>query len=329
MLAVAAAVALFLMPSVLAIYPLIILSHMLVLSIACLGFNLAYGTAGMLSLGHAAFFGVAAYSGAFLYRFSAVDSFELYLLCGVVSSTVGAVVIGFLCSRTTKIFFSILTLALSMIVYSLVIDGAVFRLFGGLGWGLYLLGGGSMYLPRLAILGRQYDPTEFISAFYHVIVVAFLASALGLWRISASPFGQALRAIRDNDTRAAFIGIPVRAYRWYAFIYSGAVTGLAGSLYGQLARQITPDQLHWLFSAHLVLASLLGGTRHFLGPVLGAFAFVGLDEVASQWTVGRYMMFGVLLIFVVLVFPQGIAGGLAALAAKMKRIQPWRRYEQS
>jgi branched-chain amino acid transport system permease protein len=84
-----------------------------------------------------------------------------------------------------------------------------------------------------------------------------------------------------------------------------------------------------LFSAHLVLASLLGGTRHFLGPVLGAFAFVGLDEVASQWTVGRYMMFGVLLIFVVLVFPQGIAGGLAALAAKMKRIQPWRRYEQS
>jgi len=328
MLAAAAAVVLFLMPSVVETYPLIILSHMLVFAIACLGFNLAYGTAGMLSLGHATFFGVAAYSGAFLYRFSAVEAFELYLVCGVVFSTACAAVIGFFCSRTTKIFFSILTLAFSMIVYSLVINGAVFRLFGGVGWGLYLLGGGSMYLPRLTLLGTQYDPIEFVAAFYNVIVVAFLASALALWRISVSPFGQALKAIRDNDTRAAFIGIPVRAYRWYAFIYSGAVTGLAGSLYGQLARQITPDQLHWLFSAHMVVASLLGGTRHFLGPVLGAFAFVGLDEVASHWTVGRYMMFGLLVILVVLVFPQGIAGGLEAVAAKLKALQAWRKHNQ-
>jgi ABC-type branched-subunit amino acid transport system permease subunit len=117
---------------------------MLVLSIACLALNLVYGTAGMLSLGHATFFGVAAYTGAFLYRFSAVSSFELYLLSRILSSTVFAAVIGFLCVRTTKIFLSILTLALSMVVYSLVIDGAVFRLFGGIGWGLYLLGGGSM-----------------------------------------------------------------------------------------------------------------------------------------------------------------------------------------
>ena len=120
-------------------------------------------------------------------------------------------------------------------------------------------------------------------------------------------------AIRDNETRAAFIGIPVRQYRWYAFIISGFFMGLAGGLYGQLARQITPDQLYWLFSAQLVLATVLGGTRHFLGPVLGAFAFVGLDEIASRWVVGRYMAFGVLLIVVVLAFPRGIAGGFAAL----------------
>ena len=133
-----ASVALLLMPSILAPYPLIILSHMLVFAIACLALNLAYGTAGMLSLGHATFFGVAAYSGAFLYRFSAVDSFELYLLSGVLSSTVFAAIIGFLCVRTTKIFFSILTLAFSMVVYSLVINGAIFRLFGGVGWGFLL-----------------------------------------------------------------------------------------------------------------------------------------------------------------------------------------------
>jgi branched-chain amino acid transport system permease protein len=170
-----------------------------------------------------------------------------------------------------------------------------------------------MYIPRLTILGTEFAPGEFISAFYYVIVAAFITSAVLLWRISASPFGQALRAIRDNETRAAFIGIPVWQYRWYAFILSGFFMGLAGGLYGQLARQITPDQLHWLFSAKLVLATVLGGTWHFLGPILGAFAFFGLDELASQWTVGRYMIFGVLLIIVVLAFPRGIVGGVVYL----------------
>jgi ABC-type branched-subunit amino acid transport system permease subunit len=100
-----------LMPVVLAPYPLFILSHILVFSIACLALNLLYGTAGSLSLGHATYFGVAAYTGAFLYRFTPVSSFELYLLPGVVSSTVFAAGIGFFCVRTTKIFFAMLTLA--------------------------------------------------------------------------------------------------------------------------------------------------------------------------------------------------------------------------
>ena len=135
--------------------------------------------------------------------------------------------------------------------------------------------------------GSRIRSGEFIPAFYNVIVVAFITSIVMLWRISRSPFGLALKAIRENETRAAHIGIPVRQYRWYAFILSGVFMGVAGGLYGQLARQITPEQLHWLFSAQLVLATVLGGTRQFLGPVLGAFAFIGLDEVASHWTVGR------------------------------------------
>lgn len=321
-LAAAAGAVLFLVPLALSPYPLLILSHMLVFSIACLGLNLVYGTGGMLSLGHATYFGVAAYAGAFVYRFSAVNAFELYLLSGVLSSTVFAAVIGWFCVRGTRIFFAILTLAFSMVVYSLVINGAVFRLFGGLGWGLYLLGGGSMYLPRLTLLGTEIGPDQFVGVLYQVIVVAFLASTVVLWRISNSPFGQALRAIRDNDIRAAFIGIPVRTYRWYAFILSGIVMGLAGGLYGQLARQITPDQLHWLFSAQLVIATVLGGTRHFLGPVLGAVAFVTLDEVASQWAFGRSTVFGLLLIAVVFAFPRGIAGLFAALTDRLGRQSP-------
>ena len=307
------------MPLVLTPYPLFILSHMLVFAIACLALNLLYGTAGSLSLGHATYFGVAAYAGGFLHRFFSVDSFELYLASGILCSTIFAAVIGFLCVRTSRIFFTILTLALSMLVYSLVINGTVFRLFGGLGRALYLLGGGGIFLPRLTILGTTFAPAEFMIVLYYVIAAAFIACAFLLWRISASPFGQALRAIRDNETRAAFIGIPVRQYRWRAFILSGFFMGVAGGLYGQLARQITPEQLHWLFSAKLVLATVLGGTRHFVGPVLGAFGFVALDEVASRWSVGRYAIFGVLLITVVLALPRGIAGGLAAVADAARR----------
>lgn len=306
------------MPFVLAVYPLIILSQALVFSIACMGLNLLFGTAGSFSLGHATYFGVAAYTGAFLYRFYAVESLEAYLASGLIASTGFAVVIGFLCARTTKIFFALLTLAFSMVAHSLVIDGAVFMLFGGLGWALYLLGEGSMYLPRFTILGMEFNPHEFNSVFYNVVVTAFIVTVLLLWRISCSPFGQALKAIRDNEIRAAFIGIPVWKYRWYAFILSGFFVGLAGGLYGQLARQITPEQLHWIFSAQMVLAIVLGGTRHFLGPILGAFVFVGLDEFASRWTVGRSLAFGILLIIVVFFFPRGIAGGLT------KMVRSWR-----
>jgi branched-chain amino acid transport system permease protein len=321
LLAGAAAIALLLMPFVLPAYPLIILSHMLVLSIACLGLNILYGMAGSFSLGHATYFGAAAYTGAFLYRFYFVDSLESYLASAIISATIFAAGIGFFCAHATGIFFALLTMAFSMVVYSLVIDGAVFMLFGGLGWSLYLLGEGSMYIPQFSILGADFGPRAFISAFYNVIVGAFIISVLVLWRISRSPFGNALRAIRDSETRAAFIGIPVWQYRWYAFILSGVFVGLAGGLYGQLARQITPEQLHWIFSAQLVLATVLGGKRHFLGPVLGAFAFVAFDEIASRWIVGRKLALGVLLILVVFAFPRGIAGAVSALT---KMVNNWR-----
>lgn len=314
--AAAAGAVLLTMPLALPPYQLFVLANMLVLAIACLGVNLLYGTAGSLSFGHAACFGAAAYTGAFVYRFTPFTSFEAYLASGLVSATVFATVIGFLCARSNRIFFTMLTLCLSMVVHALVVDGAVFQMMGGVGWALYLLGEGSMYIPRLTMLGAEIPAADFIAALYTVIVPAFLATALALWRIGASPFGQALRAIRDNEMRAAAIGIPVWRYRWRAFVISGFFAGLAGGLYGELARQITPDQLHWLFSAQLILAIILGGSRHFLGPVVGAFAYVLLDELTSPWPAGRSMLLGALLIAAVFLFPRGIAGILADLARR-------------
>jgi branched-chain amino acid transport system permease protein len=176
-----------------------------------------------------------------------------------------------------------------------------------------------MYIPRLTLLGIEFGPREFIPAFYNVIVVFLLGAAALLWRIDRSPFGMALRAIRDNAERAEGIGIPVRRYRWYAFILSGAFVALAGALYGQLGRQITPEQLHWLFSVKLVLATVLGGLRQFMGPIFGAFVFVGLEDVALIWTAYHNLVLGILLIVVVFAFPSGLAGGATALVNKLRR----------
>jgi branched-chain amino acid transport system permease protein len=307
---------LLLLPRVLAPYPLVTLSYALVLSIACLGLNLLWGTTGLLSLGHAAYFGAGAYAGGFLYYFGPLTSLELYLLAGIVASTALAAVVGFVCVRATRIHFTVLTLVFAQMLHALFISGAVFRPFGGVGQGLYLLGEGGLYIPRFTVLGAQIAADAFGPVFYHVVLAAFAGSLALLWWIEHSPFGMALLAIRENATRAVCVGIPVRRYRWLAFVLSGAVTGLAGGLYGQLSRQITPEQLHWLFSAQLVLATVLGGTRRFLGPVAGAFGFVALEDFASRLTGYRGLVLGLLLVAAVLAFPEGLVAAGTRLVGR-------------
>jgi branched-chain amino acid transport system permease protein len=320
MLLAAAATAMVLlpMPVLLAPYHLVILADALIFAIACMGMNLVFGTAGLLSFGHATFFAISAYAGAFLCRFTSVDSFEIYLIFGLSFSVLLAVGLGYLCVRATRIHFTILTLAFCQIVYSLFINGAVFELFGGEGRAIYYVTEGSMYIPRLTLLGIKFGPETFIPAFYNVIVAGAVVAGMVLWRIDRSPFGLALKAIRDNAERAAAVGIRVRRYRWYAFVLSGAFVGFAGSLYGQLSRQITPDQLDWLFSAKLVLAVVLGGLRHFLGPVFGAVVFVGLEEAALGVVKYHNLALGVMLIAVVFLFPGGLAGAVQALFTRRR-----------
>lgn len=312
--------ALLALPFLLPAYPLFVLSDILVFAIACMGLSLAFGMAGLLSFGHATFFGIAAYAGAFLVRFTPVESFEIYFVVGLAVSVALAAVIGVFCVRATRIFFTILTLAFCQIVYSLFVNGVAFDLFGAEGRAIYMVTEGSMYVPRLALAGIAFGPHAFIPAFYYVIVAGFVGAALLLWRIGRSPFGYALRAIRDDDTRAMFIGIPVRQYRWCAFVLAGFFVGVAGAFYGQLARQITPEQLDWLFSAKLVLAAVVGGVRHFWGPVVGAAVFVGLEETARIWPLYDDMILGGLLIVVVLAFPRGIAGTLAPLIEAIRKL---------
>jgi branched-chain amino acid transport system permease protein len=307
MAAGAAAAMVLLAPLVLSPYARLVASYALALAIAALAVNLLLGHTGLLSLGHAAYFGAGAYAGGLLYVFTPLTSLEQYLLAGVATATALAALFGAVCVRATRIHFTILTLASTQIVHALFISGVAFRPFGGFGRGLFLSGGGGLYLPRFAIAGFELEGPAFDVALYYVIAGGFLGSAALLWRIVHSPFGTALQAIRDNEERALMIGIRVRRYRWYAFVLSGIFTGLAGGLWGQLSRQVTPQQLHWLFSAEMVLAVVLGGMRGFWGPALGAVALVLLRELALRVAPAHGLVLGLLLIAMVFLCPDGIA----------------------
>ncbi len=314
------------MPAVLPPYPLIELCYALALGIAGLGLNLVFGTTGLLSLGHAAYFGLGAYAGALLFNLFGVQSLEVYLLAGVVTATVMAALSGAWCVHATRIHFTIMTLAFGQLVHAVFVVGVPFRLLGDFGKGLYFVGHGGLYIPRLTILGTAPAPERFFQVLYYVLLVAFFAALGVLWRVTRSPFGMALRAIRDNDVRAAFVGIPVRAYRWRAFVLSGAVLGLAGGLYGQLDRQVTPEQLDWFFSAKLVVVTIIGGTRWFLGPVVGAAVFVVLQHIANRFALSHGLVLGSLLITVIFACPGGIAqAGARVLGWAARSERPWTR----
>lgn len=161
-----------------------------------------------------------------------------------------------------------------------------------MGKGFYLIGNGGLYVRRFNIVGMDLDPETLTSVFYYVVLGCSVGSAGLMWRIVKSPFGKALCAIPDSDTRAESIGIRVRRYRWTAFVISGAFAGLAGALSAQLDRQITPQQLDWLLAAQLVVATVLGGTRQFFDPAIGAFAVVGLRELALRFPLGHNFVLG-------------------------------------
>jgi branched-chain amino acid transport system permease protein len=308
------------LPMVLDRYYVITLSFALVLAIACLGLNLLLGYTGLLSLGHAAYFGVGAYAGAFLFTFGNMTSLELYLASGVVAAVVLGSIIGLLCTRSTGISFSILTLAFAQVLHSLIISGAAFRPFGELGKGFFLVGDGGLYIPRFRFFGIDLVPERFDIAVYYLVLAALVLSIAVIWRVAHSPFGLALCAIRDNAERAALIGIRVRSYRWRAFVLSAAFTGLAGALAGQVDRQVTPDDLDWSFSVYLVAVTVLGGKAHFFGPILGAFAVVAFRDIALRFADYHNLLLGSMLIVVLLAAPDGLAGAVVSLATRVTRL---------
>jgi branched-chain amino acid transport system permease protein len=287
------------------------LTYGLVAAIGALGFNLLLGYTGLLSFGHSAFFGGGAYTVAFMVKYFKVASMELFLAGSIFVSTLLSVLFGFVCVRYTRIFFGILTLALSQVLWSLA-----FKFFWFTG------GTDGLRVPTPTLLGAEPsgDKMEFLAHRYYYYVLAVFAVCVALmWVIVHSPFGKALQAIRDNETRAEFIGIRIRRYRLAAFVISGVFTGIAGALWAPLNGLASPDILVWTFSGEIVFMTVLGGFRTFVGPIVGAIAFTYLKTYAVGFTVYWQLLLGVVLVALVLVLPTGIMGAVERLTSRLKK----------
>jgi branched-chain amino acid transport system permease protein len=312
--AVPVVLVLLVLPYIVTPYQRILMSYGLIMAIAALGFNLLLGYSGLLSFGHSAYFGLGAYAVAFMVKYLHVTSMELFLIGGLLATLLVTAIFGVICVRYTRIFFAILTLALSQVLWSLA-----FKFFWVTG------GTDGLRIPTPTILhGLVIVPKNKIaflsSTYYYYVLIVFIVLVALMWVIVHSPFGQTLQAIRDNETRAAFLGVRVRQARWVAFMISGGFTGVAGILWAPLNGLTTPDILYWPFSGEIVFLTVLGGFGTFSGPIVGAVVFNYLKTYAVGVTVYWQLLLGAVLIVLVLALPTGIMGTLTRLAWRIKAV---------
>lgn len=267
-----------------------------------LSFNLLFGYTGLLSFGQAAFFGLGAYMVPLLLRgeafMPAIESFLLVIVIAVIAAALLGAVIGFLSIRRGGIYFAMLTLAFSMMIY----EGA-FR------WRSLTSGDDGIITPTPTIeLGvASLSLGDHIIYYYFTLLIVAVATFL-VWRVTKSPFGEILVLIRENEERTEFIGVNVTLYKWASFTLSAALAGLAGAIAAAHLLVISPGTLHWTRSAEPVLITLIGGPTYFFGPLVGTIVFVALEQSLTAVTDHWEVFAGLVLIVIVLFTPNGVLG---------------------
>jgi len=278
-------------------------TEMIIMALFSMSLNLILGFGGMVSFGHAAFFGAGAYTVALLMKKAGVPM-ALALLAAPVVAAICAAVIGWFCVRLIGLYFAILTLAFSQLLYMIVFQWYTFT--GG--------DDGIHGIPRPDWLTPEY--------YYLLCLVIFLFCFLLMRMIVNSSFGLTIRTIRENMERAKFIGINVRRYQWLNFIIAGSFAGVAGGLLTLLNRFAQTEFLHWSRSADPILASLVGGMYSFVGPAIGAAALIFLKIFSQQLHKGLVevwaIILGLILLAVVLFAPSGLVGLYQRLFEKSK-----------
>jgi branched-chain amino acid transport system permease protein len=274
-------------------------SRVVVLGLAAMSLNFLLGYTGVLSFGHAAYFGLGAYGAGMTIRYL-VPSTGLGILVGMLAGTVAAAIIGPLIVRLRGVYFAMVTIAFGQVFYFIAFRWN--NVTGGddglTGWTRAPL---NLGFTTVDILHRS-------NAFYYLLLAAF-AVAVGImaWLLR-SPFGRTLIAIRENERRARFLGIPIDQHIWMSWVISCAFVSLAGALYALLNNFVDPRSLYWTQSGDFVIMAVLGGMRSFWGPLIGAAIFVVLQDYVSSQTQNWMSFVGLFFVLVVLFFPRGVLG---------------------
>ena len=307
-----AALALAVFPQVAEPYYVTLVLPAFAYAIALLGFNLLFGTTGLLSFGHAFFIAVGAYGAAVMTTKLGIKSLELVLLASGAAAVVAAVPVALIAVRYVRIFFGILTLAFGMLFHSFLFK-------------FYDLTGGDtgIRVARPTLLGMEWqelDKTAFlIGPFYYFCLALLLVLGVVMWRIVRSPFGLHLAAIRENARKAEYLGVQVRRFRFIAFLISAFYGGIGGVILGINTGQADPELAYWTHSGELVFMTVLGGFANFFGPLVGAFTFIFLkSELMGATQYWRFFL-GVTLAVIVIAFPRGLMGLLQDAWTKARR----------
>ena len=286
-----------------AVYPVLVMQIMCFALFAC-AFNLLLGFTGLLSFGHAAFFGAGAYGAGYaMLRWGATP--ELGLLIGVLIATLLGALFGALAIRRQGIYFAMITLALAQMVYFICLQAP----FTGGEDGLQGVPRGKL----LGLLGLQPERDQPAYILYYVVLGIFAAGFWLIYRSVHSPFGQVLKAIRENEPRALSLGYDVDRYKLLAFTLSAGLAGLAGATKTLVLGFATLTDVHWQTSGEVVLMNLVGGVGTILGPVIGAGVIVTLqNELADKVGPWVTVIMGAIFVVCVLLFRRGIVGEVAA-----------------
>jgi len=279
-------------------YPTFVMKALCFGLFAC-SFALLLGHLGLLSFGHAAFFGSASYLTGFLLK-DAGASTEIAILAGVIGAATLGLVFGLIAIRRRGIYFAMITLALSQVIYFYALRAT---------W----TGGdnGLTNIPRGKLLGLV--SLDGLVPNYAVVLALFWLGFLAFYRVIRSPFGQVIRMIRDNEPRAVSLGYNVTRYKLMAFTISAALAGLAGSTKVLVFQLASVTDLYWTMSGEVVLMTLVGGMSTVLGPVIGAATLIGMESYfaeAGSWVVVAQ---GVIFVFCVLALRQGVYGEILKL----------------
>lgn len=274
-------------------------SRVIVLALAAMSLNFLLGFTGVLSFGHAAYFGLGAYGVGLTIKYLYAST-PLGMLVGVVVGTLAAAVIGVLIVRLRGVYFAMVTIAFGQVFYFIAYRwNAVTGGDDGLsGWHSIPI---NLGFAKLDILN---DPI----AFYYFVLACFAVAVGVMALLLRSPFGRTLLAIRENERRARFIGIPVEQHIWLSWLVSCLFVSLAGTLYALLNNFADPHDLHWDQSGYFVIMAVLGGMRSFWGPLIGAAIFVVLQNYVSGQTENWMSFIGLFFVLVVLFFPRGVLG---------------------